>query len=833
MMHWGSRAALLLVSALSVGSVVSISVAAADESPREITIPAGPMQRALQRLTQSTQLELLYDSQLVRGLSTAGVTGVMTPRQALERLLAGTDIAPRFTSAHTVALYKEARAAPKPTPDASAQPAVPNPQPHTITISADRTGKAEYDPAASLSSLKLDGPPLLAAVAAQSVTGQVLRDQQATRLEDILENVSSIESAPDGQSAPGFAIRGFTTYQYYIDGVRVSPDLHHDGFRDLANVERIDVLKGPASTLYGRTEAGGLINIVTRQPLSQPYLSVQQQAGTFDFQRTQLDASGPLTVDRSLLYRFNAAYESADSFRELLQNRRLFLAPVVSWTRLDATAAAYVEYLRSDDPTDAGLPVIAGALPPVPIGRRVENGGSVHTRDLRVGFRGSYDIDHRWTVRYHFDTRWLQTPQSAQLALADNGLDPRACNRSQCPVDQQLFAIPVSNGLTRFISLELTGDTTLWGIHHAALAGAEYFNVRAHQELVFSNSGFVADLYQGRPGPVPTEVLQNPDGAFATTSGEHWGSAYLQDQMAFADSLYLFAGVRYDHVREFLDTASGFPLVSSGSDSRWDNAFKRRIGALWHPTTNFSLYANYLENFGISTGLYGDGTGGTGTLLPPESAREWEVGIKGRPFGGTGMLSLAWYDLTKVNIAQPIAGPLANAQGFRTVTGAARNQGLELDLQGEVLPGLTLTGSYAYVDSRITRDVGMGSDALGNPVVTPGNTGNRLYGVARHGGSLWATYRAGGSALHGLRLGVGVVARSSREGDNLNDYALPGFSRWNLLAAYARPLGGAQVELQFNIDNLFNRRYFESVSGAYSVLPGQPRRWLACVRVTF
>jgi iron complex outermembrane receptor protein len=329
---------------------------------------------------------------------------------------------------------------------------------------------------------------------------------------------------------------------------------------------------------------------------------------------------------------------------------------------------------------------------------------------------------------------------------------------------------------------------------------------------------------------VPRTFLQNPDSAFATTTAEKWNGVYFQDHVALTEKLYLLAGARLDYVRESLDTAFGFPLVDSGGDSRRVSAFKRRAGVLWHPTALLSAYANYTENFGIATGLYGNGTGGTGTLLPPQSAREWEVGVKAEILDGKAAGSAAWYNLTEVNVAESVSSPLLSAQGFRTVTGTARSRGLELDVHGEILPNLQLLASYAYVDSRIIGDVGGNLSSDGSSAPPPSNTGNRLHGVPRHGGSLWLAYRLSGASPEGVKLGIGVVARGARAGDNANTYELPGFAKWKFLAAYGWRAAGTRFSLQLNVDNVFNAHYFESVTGTSSVVPGCPRRWLVSVR---
>jgi iron complex outermembrane receptor protein len=812
-------------------SILATAALANEESRVQVNLSPGSLQQALNDLARVAQLQLLYDPALVRGCSTAGVKGIMTPAQALEKLLASTEVAFKFTADDAVALYRKHHSSPDPPQQFATERLAGSVQPQLITVTADRSMQVSHEVNSSLTAMKVDGPALVTPVAFQSLSQQVLRDRQAARLEDILEDISSVESAPDGLSTLGFSIRGFPTYQYYIDGVRVSPDLHNDGFRDLANVDHIDVVKGPASTLYGRTEPGGLINVVTKQPLPNAHLSLEQQAGAFRRRRTQLDAGGPLTSAGSVRYRFNMAYESGGSFREFLSNRRFFVSPVVSWIASPETqTTAYLEYLRSDDPTDAGLPVIGSSLPPVPVGRRVEDGGEIHTTDLRVGLRGLHSVSDRWSVRYHLDSRWLRTPQSPQLALADNGLDPGSCTPDQCLLDHQLFALPVSRGHTYFASMDLLGSTTLWGTHHSLLFGAEYFDVHGHNEMLIGGSMHTVDLFNSPHQAVSRTFLQNPDSAFAATSVEQWTGVYFQDHIALTEKLYLLAGGRFDYVRESLDTAFGFPLVDSGGDSRRDSAFKRRAGVLWNPIAPLSAYANYTENFGIATGLYGNGTGGTGTLLPAQSAHEWEVGVKAEIFDGKVAGSAAWYDLTEVNIAQSASSPLLSAQGFRTVTGTARSRGLELDVHGEILPNLQLMASYAYVDSRIVDDAGARASSDGDPGPRPGTTGNRLYGVAQHGGSLWLAYGLSRGSLGGLKLGIGVVARAERAGDNANDYKLPAFAKWRMLAAYGWRAAGTRFNLQLNVDNVFNARYFESISGNYSVMPGYPRRWLVSVR---
>ena len=820
----------LLTGLLWISMLIGETGIAGNARSYAIDVPPGPLREAIDQLATSLKLQMLYDPALVKGKVTRGIKGSMTLAQALEHLLATTDVSYELIAGNTVALYRKEDDSPAkpPTPPQLASTATSL---QVVRVNGQRT-KADPANSTDLMALKADVPGLDSPINIQTVSRTLLLDQQPERVEDALEGVSGIEVAPDGQDTVGFIIRGIPVYQYYVDGVRVSPDLHHDAFRELADVESIDVVKGPASALYGRTEPGGAINIVTKQPLETPYLSVQQQIGAFSRRRTHLDAGGPLESSANWLYRFNAAWESAESYREDLSNRRLFLAPVVRWNASPRSeVTTYVEYLRSDDPTDSGVPVIGNHLPDVPVDRRIEDGGEVHTRDIRAGVRGWHALNANWSLRYHLDGRRLRTPQSPQLALAQNGLGPDLCTRTACPVGRVLFSIPISHGQTSYSSAELLGDLELWGTRHAILIGGEFFGVHGYSVVSYSARPFITDLFRPRHDPVPGFLLENPYRGRGTRTSERWSSLYLQDQIAIEQHVYLLLGMRYDHAREWANIKTGVPLQDSGTSVLWDHAVTRHAGIVWRATKPLSLYANYAENFGISTGIYGNGTGGTGTLVPPETAHEWEIGTKTALFAGRVSASAAWFDLTDLNISLPGFVGVHNAEGFRKVTGAERTRGVELDVRGSPTSNLELAASYAYLDSRIIDDSGIVTDGGGNMIMTPGNTGHRLFGVPRHGGSAWITYRAGGP-WQGLKLGMGAVARSWRDGDNQNDYSLPGFLKWRLLAGYELPWAAGQFAVQLNLDNAFNTRYFESISNTHSVMPGAPRRWLATFRWT-
>jgi iron complex outermembrane recepter protein len=399
-----------------------------------------------------------------------------------------------------------------------------------------------------------------------------------------------------------------------------------------------------------------------------------------------------------------------------------------------------------------------------------------------------------------------------------------------------LTAIPVSRGYTYYASMDATRDFSIWRTRHSLLAGIDFFQTGAYSVSDLSSDfSLTTDLFHPHNVPVPVTLLGNPDLETSRNARERWEAAYLQDQVSLGGALYLLVGVRFDAAfvsisnEDKILTSVGQPYFEEGQQV---HAVKQREGLVWHPLPWWSLYAKYTENFGATPGLYVPTSGASTILIPAQSATEWEAGVKLETADGRAAATLAVFDLTKKNISSPPLEPALDPQGLLYLTGTARNLGLEIDFHGEILPGLQALANYTYIASRIIDGTG------NNPISTNGgefvgNTGDRLFGVARNGGSAWGAYRFAGGVLNGLKFGAGVIVRGGREGDNLNDYGLPGFTRWNTFVSYNWHVKGMVMSAEANIDNLFNARYFESLSGTHTVVPASPRRWMASLRVDF
>jgi iron complex outermembrane receptor protein len=289
-------------------------------------IPAGSMSRALNALAGQNGLQLLYDAALTEGLRSAGLAGDYSTREALDRLLSGTRLSYRFSrDGETVSiLLAQNDAGTRSDAGAEALPA--------IDIGAERKERQDGKSGAGLTSqnsyvvsnastgTKTDTPVMNTPVNVQVITQKALEDQQATTLKEALQNVSGVtvlsgsDSSVSAQRTSGIVVRGFRTQEIYQDGVRVSgfggAGIDVTGSKQFANIGGIELLKGPAAVLYGLSEPGGVINITTRGPQDTPHYAIQQQIGALAFYRTSLSATGPVTSDKSLLYRVDMSYEN-------------------------------------------------------------------------------------------------------------------------------------------------------------------------------------------------------------------------------------------------------------------------------------------------------------------------------------------------------------------------------------------------------------------------------------------------------------------------------------------------------------------------------------------
>ncbi|AEG01285.1 TonB-dependent siderophore receptor [Methylomonas methanica MC09] len=780
---------------LTIAAALNVSVVMAAEQIMAFEIPPQALGGALNAYADAAGVQLSYPAELTSGLKSPGVSGQYTARQALQRLLTGTGVVARTTQNGTVTLEKTATTEPR---SSATMPAV------KVVGQAVYDSTDPYNPDYSLpnasTATKTDTPIMETPYSIQVVPKQVIDDIQGIRPNDALDYVSGVyRSSGSGDFFESSTRRGFNSLSGdYRDGAPFPVADYIIGGRDLASTERVEVLKGPASLLYGMTNPGGVVNYITKKPLATPYYSLQQQFGSYDLYRTTVDATGPITDDKSLLYRFNLAYKSADSFRDFVNSERTFIAPMVTWNISPRTQINFeLEYDTGHVVFDRGIPAIGNRPANLPQNRFLGEPVNYEYERIMVGMNWSHAFNENWTLSHRFNMQFLG--QNGSSTSGTGMVDATTLRRfglyqSQSPEDQPVY----------YNSVNLMGHFDTYGLKHTLLLGGDHYHssVDTTQRFISSTININDPVYLGLPA-----ALGNPATNNQLSVSSDWFGLYLQDQIKLPYHLSMLAGFRYDSAESstvFNGRLSEVP--------RQDN-LSPRGGVIWQPLPELSVYGSYSENF---TSVSSPGIGGN--LLQPETAQQWEFGLKTELFDKRFMGTLAWFDLTKQNVRIPDP----NLPGNSLSIGEANSAGLELDIKGEVLPGWNIIGSYAYTpDATVT--VGRESEV-----------GRRFRGVPRHGGSLFSTYELQSGLFQGLKFGGGVITRSSQKTDiDATTAVLPGYTTVNLLSSYSWKMGGSTLTTQFNINNLLDKEYFPSSFNRNGIEVGAPRTFMGSVRIEY
>lgn len=634
----------------------------------------------------------------------------------------------------------------------------------------------------------------------QIIPQQVLEDRQVTELNDALRNVSGI-STGDSSLRPFDSpiIRGFSessSSNVFVNGIRRVAS----GPVETTNVERIEVVRGPASVLYGQGEPGGLINLVTKQPLSEPNYVIEGTIGNFDSYRSAIDISGPLNADKTVLYRLNASYLNSGTFVDFVDIERFFIAPVLSF-KLGKNTTLTLEgsYYNDSRPEYTALPAV-GTVLPNPLGRVPRSRylgdsdfSTVNYIVTNVGYRLEHQFNDNWSIRNAFRAEFSSIGEREQLfpgrLEADNRTVPRFASRS-------------TGGSQNYtLQTDLIGTLETGTIKQDLLLGIE---LRRFTEdfQTFDADAPPIDLFEPVYG-LPALGFEKTYDAF---QARNFVGVYGQNLISIGEQLKILLGGRFDLVEQKYDGK----LIGESELTQQDTAFSPRVGIVYQPIEPVSLYASFSRSF-ATEGAFGS-RNADGTPFEPTTGEQFEVGMKTEFLDGRLSATLAAYQITKKNIVT--ADP--NRPDFSIQIGERRSRGIELDIAGEILPGLNLIATYAYTDAQITED-------------NSGFEGNQPNNVPQHSGSLWATYEIQSGTLQGLGFGTGIFVVGNRKGDLANTFDLPSYTRTDAAIYYRRD----SWQVGLNVRNLFDVGYFESASNRNRVNPGAPLTILGTFSVKF
>lgn len=690
-----------------------------------------------------------------------------------------------------------------------------------------------YTVTSSATATKTDTPIMETPVSIQVVPKAVMNDQKTTTIKDALENVSGVRPQSSMGLSNGFIIRGFRNGRVYRNGLVANGIGIGEGAQfDSANLERLEVLKGPAAVLFGRIEPGGLINLVTKKPRDESYYSVEQRFGSYDFYRTEWDATDAITDDKSLSYRFSGSYQNNKSFRDFNFNDRVLVNPSLTWRPSDATEMSLeVEAIDEDYQVDRGLFAIGNRPTPIPVSRSfIDPNDPVDTNSkVNLGFNLTHAFNEDWTLRNRFLASFVHdnniSVKPANAFTVQQFLDPSAGNSAYL---RNIFS-QISDSETYTTNLDLTGNLELWGTKHQTLVGFDYLRATGtyltRGNFMAPVPGLEIDIYNPKYGIDPSfyaNALATPFPAGTNHSyfRDEWYGVYFQDHITLWDSLHILGGGRYDWATTGRGRGDSFSAAEADLPSRRDEGFSPRVGILYQPWAWASVYGNWTTSFGANNGVTD-----SGATIDPEIGEQFEAGFKTELFDQRLTTTLAYYHLTKQNI---MTRDFNSSDPFAVAAiGEARSQGIELDVTGQITDEFSLIGSYAFTDARITKDFS-------------GLQGNRLNNVPEHSGSLWLKYDIHHyEPLNGLSFGVGVFAAGQRQGDDGNTFALPGYARLDAFTSYAYQLRGSRLIAQFNIRNLLDKTYYESTDPFQNapprvgIYPGAPLTAMGSIRLEF
>jgi iron complex outermembrane receptor protein len=744
-------------------------------------IRAQDLDSALTRLADQAGLRLLFASSDVAGLRSPGVRDRIPVAEALRRVLAGSGFTWRFTEANTVVLER--------LPPANTGARVLPP----LQVAGASNEESAYGPVAgyvakkAASGTKTDTPLIEMPQTVNVVTRDEMDAQAVKSVPQALRYTPGIRTELAGVDnrieTNQIFVRGFAPDEY-LDGLRLVSGVWANTQIDPFMLERIEILKGPASVLYGQASPGGILSLTSKRPALEPLNQVGLEFGSHDFKQGSFDVGGKFDADGRLAFRVVGLGRDSDTQVDFTELQRLSITPSLQWRPTADTSLTILVNLQ-DDPK-------AGFFNQLPQqGTLLENpNGRIPTsfysgepdfdkysrRQETVSTLFEHRFDDTWTVRQNFRYAHMKGDFRTVFPFA---LEPdnRTLDRVSFAELEKADAFTVDNQVqSKFV----TGS-----LRHTVLAGLDYQRLIddavARDGLDILTIDIFAPVYHQ---PVPFAPID-----FDRRQIQNQLGVYLQDQVKF-DRLTLLLGARQDWADNKIDNR-----LTHVTSKTSDDALTWRAGAIYEFDFGLAPYASYTESFQPQSG-----TDFFGVAFNPTTGQQYEVGLKFQPQGYNSFVTVAAFQLTQQNVLTADPDPthfLASVQ-----TGEIRVRGFEVEGKASLTEGLNLTAAYSYTNPIVTKanDASLGL----HPVSIPDQTA-----------SIWADYTIQRGSAAGLGFGGGMRWVDQSYADTLNTLRAPGYFLFDAAVHYDlgrldQTLYGAQLAI--NATNLFDREYLASCS---------------------
>ena len=631
------------------------------------------------------------------------------------------------------------------------------------------------------------------------VTRQALDDLGATKIDDVLDYVGGVSRQNNfGGLWDNIAIRGLPGDQNVGMATLFNGMASGRGFnapRDLAGVERIEFLKGSAAALYGSSEPGGTLNVVSKAPLWQMGHAAELYLGSFNLRRLAVDSSGPL--GKTFAYRLNVAVESRDSFRDFITAKREVVAPAFTWRLAEGTTLDYRgETLAHRTPLDRGVVAVNGQLGAIPRNRFLGEpaDGTVAVENSTHQLVLAQAWNEQWRSRFALSYR--------ETSIDGFSTEPTALQASGNLTRQRRLRDYDSTDLA--LQAELQGDVRLAGTKHELLLGLETYRFELDTVMLRVNPSAANPYAINIFAPVYGQLQPNPGPNTDSLEQQRNTALYLQDAITLSPQWRLVAGWRLDHYRQ-----TNLNRRNNTTQQQGPRENSPRLGLSWLPTPQWTVYANAGRSFRPNTGA-----DVRGSSFGPETGRALELGAKWESTDRRLGLTAAVFDIRKRNV---LTSDPANP-GFSIATGEVTSRGVEFDIGGQITRHWRLSANLVHNEVLVARDNTL-------PV------GLRLLNTPRINGSVLAVYE--GMLVNGQRFGLGggvthVGDRIGQAGDPA--FLLPAYTTAKLMAHWRL---SPSLRLTLDVDNVFDETYYTSSFSRVWVTPGTARNLNLGVQVRF
>ena len=785
------RPSLLAVAIALSAPLTSTSLMAAEHSSsaRSYNLPAGPLAATLNHIASQAGVTLAIDPALVAGKTSNAVKGSFEPGAALHEALRGTglQLVPGSGASYTLIAIPQGVVALEAT-----------------TISGQDTYESAWGPVnsylaqRSAAGTKTDTALAEAPRSISVATRSQMQDRAVQNLDDAVRYMPGVTASSYGSDsrAEWLKVRGFEPTQF-LDGLALPKGAYAMPKLETWDLERVALLRGPASSVYGQTPAGGLLDMVSRRPEDTASHEVQLQIGSYQRKQISFDSTGPIDDEGTFLYRVSGVVRDSNTTIDHTDDKRYNIAPSLTWNiDPDTTLTFLSQFNRDDTGTTSQFLPIQGTLVSTPAGKVKphKNLGDPSWEFYdKTYYALGYAFEHRLNDVWQFrqNLRYTKSDLSFQSitaggyfgSVADDGTVERGANI----VDEDISQFAVDNNLQ--------ADFNTGAIKHTVLIGLDHQRVNTNykwQYGVAPVSNIITPIY-GQDFSHINYTAYNDYNQKTRDTG-----LYLQDQMAL-DNWRLTLGGRQD----WLHTDTTFYNENDARDKRDDSAFTGNAALSYVFDSGFTPYVSYAESFQAEPGGFG------GKAFKPGTGKQYEVGLKYQPPGSSMLFTAAVYDLTRKNIV------LSDTLGVSRPLGEANVRGLELEAVGNVNDNLKLTAAYTYANTKMTK------------VSDPQDKNRPLPLTPEHQASIWADYTWHTGVLEGF--GIGFGARYIGETDNI----AIGSMRYVADAAYghtdaytvydaavhydlgkvSQTLKGTTVSV--NANNVFDKQYLSTCDGFY------------------